>query len=136
MVQLPLHEAQLFRVLVGIFGLDNVMYSMSILAVCGGVVPDVLRDRFHTEAESWAKKHKCMFTVIDGNGTPKLIVDFSATARGIIDVSLLEQHNVSRGLFAKLGLPYVTVSEEEFNLALDSDEENGLVELLHSKIGV
>ena len=66
MIELDNNEAILFRLLASFFGRDKVIPQMSVLAACGGDLPE---GKFSEQEQQIlrisAKKMKCLFTVVN-----------------------------------------------------------------------
>ena len=87
---MSLKEAQLFRLLVGFFGRDRVLFSMSVRAVCGGDL-SALREALDSETREWAESARCLFTVVDQDDDPKMVVEFEPDFSSYIEVDQLER---------------------------------------------
>ena len=101
MTDLTLEQAQLFRMLTGFFGQDRIILNMSVLAVCGGELPapvypsDEQPRSLPADLGAWAKGNRCLFTVIDSDDSPKMVLDFealdsSAGGHGTVDPEKIE----------------------------------------------
>lgn len=135
MVEMSLAEAQLFRLLVGFFGTERVVWSMSTRAVCGG---ELLCDERATYAkqEPWPTRDKCLFTVVDYDNMPKMVVEFSPDFSNYIEVEQLERQQHLPRLLEGYGIQYVTISNEELGEIVDPNSTLDFVTLLQDKIGV
>lgn len=137
MISLELHEAQLFRILTSFFGEENVIHNMSLMSVCGGQLPDTMATR-HTQGisedvEAWARKSKCLFTVVDDDDLPKVVFDFFSGFDRPFDVKEVEfQRNVGPILQLK-GIRYLTISIDEFNEILDPEGDMDFYHWLKDK---
>ncbi len=105
-----LQEAQLFRLLVSFFGIDRVVPKMSVLTVCGGELPE----RYQGALRDWARSSTCLFTVVDGQDSPKLVVEFYEGFADSVDVKEAEHSQHLPSLFSALGIHYITISAQEF----------------------
>jgi hypothetical protein len=130
MISLSLTEAQLFRQLVTVFGDERVIPHMSVLAVCGGALPEGIPE----EITTWAKTSKCLFTVVDAEDEPKLVVEFFSGFEQGIDVTEEAHQRVLPHLLPRCGIRYVTVSIEEFVDALDPETESTVADLITGKL--
>ena len=127
MVNLSLREAQLFRMLTRFFGQDQVIIRMSALAVCGGELPDPLPPAILSQIPrgkslnmaSWAKKTTCLFTIVDQNDQPCMVVEFFSGFDGSIDASEEEHQRLLAPLLSNRHIPYVTISDREFGDLID-----------------
>lgn len=135
MTEMSLDEAQLFRLLVGFFGKDRVLFSMSVRAVCGGdlsVLPQALDD----ETRQWAEQNRCLFTVVDDDDDPKMVVEFEPDFSSYIEVEQLERKSRLPGLLRANGVQYLTITGKEMGEILDPNGTMGLVDLLKDRFGI
>lgn len=135
MEEMSLHEAQLFRLLVGFFGKDRVLFSMSVRAVCGGDL-SVLSQDFDEETRIWAERSKCLFTVVDGEDDPKMVVELAPDFSDFIELEQLERQNKLPGLLRSRGVQYLTISGDEMSEILDPNGTLGLVDVLKDRFGI
>ena len=131
-------EAILFRLLVAFFGEDRVVPHMSLIAVCGGSLPDSLDISSSADGTSGrvfdlARASKCLFTIVNRQDDPRMVIEFGADFDRAIDVRALERHRLMRPLLEAAGVPFVTVSQEEFSELTRPESEHGLLEFLKSK---
>lgn len=135
MAEMSLDEAQLFRLLVGFFGKDRVLFSMSVRAVCGGdlsVLPEVLDD----ETRAWAERNRCLFTVVDDDDDPKMVVEFEPDFSAYIEVEQLERKSRLPALLKANGIQYLTITGKEMGEILDPNGAMGLIDLLKDRFGI
>lgn len=132
---MSLAEAQLFRLLVGFFGDERVVWSMSTRAVCGG---ELLCDEraTYTTQEPWPVKDKCLFTVVDHENIPKMVIEFSPDFSQFIEVEQLDRQEHLPGLLGGYGIQYVTISNEELEEIVDPNSTLDFVTLLQDKMGL
>ena len=134
---MSLPEAQLFRMLVALFGRDRVVWSMSTRAVCGGSFPRVLSaGAVPGESLSWAERDKCLFTVVDGDDNPKMVIEFSPDFSKYIEVEQIERQKHLPPLLGACGIQYVTMSSSELGEILDPAGSLDFVAFLKDKFGV
>lgn len=126
MIELTTSEAQLMRMLAAFFGKDQVIPRMSVLAVCGGELPAGSRK----ELVAWAKSSRCLFTVVDREDRPKLVVEFFAGFQDSIDLQEEEHQRLLAPMLRELGIRYITISPEQFEELLDPDGDLDLFSLL------
>lgn len=115
---------QLLRLLEMIFGEERVIYNMSAFLISGNSPTSL--------DVAWAKDTKCLFTVVDYDDTPKLVIDFAASdsALEVIDTTLLAiQEQLSSYLF-KAGIRYIKIKMSDFNDVLDPENELTLTEVI------
>jgi hypothetical protein len=130
MTEMSLDEAQLFRILGGFFGRERVVWNMSVRAVCGGEFSDANADF------SWAEAATCLFTIVDEDDAPKMVVEFALNLKGTIDLQLLERQSRLPKLLESLGIRYIMLTASEFNEILDPGSSLDLVSLLEDRLGL
>ncbi len=132
MISLTLEEAQLFNLLASFFGRENVIPHMSVLTVCGeGAEALVSSNR---ELLAWAKRNKCLFTIIDSRDEPKLVVEFFSGFGDSIDLIEEQHQRLMPPLLKSAGIRYVTFSPEEFSEVLNPSSGVDFVTLMQAKI--
>jgi hypothetical protein len=136
MVEMSLQEAQLFRMLSGFFGRDRVVWNMSIRAVCGGALPASLGSAVVTPTETWVDAAGCLFTVVDAEDTPKMVVEFAPDFSRYIEVPLMERHQRLPSLLEGHGIRYISITFEEFRDMTDPQSSLDLVSFLKDKFGI
>ena len=136
MLNLSLPEAQLMRMLSGFFGPEQVIPAMSVMAVCSGELPKIDSPTNGFDLESWAKSTKCLFTVVDANDVPRLVVELGYSTAEIVDVIEIEKTRYLPELFSKVGVSYVTVSMDEMDLISDPSNRVNIVTFLLDKFGI
>jgi hypothetical protein len=135
MVEMNLQEAQLFRMLSGFFGRDRVVWNMSIRSVCGGALPPV-DSRVATPSDDWVGLAGCLFTVVDDEDTPKMVVEFAPDFSRYIEVQQMERHQRLPGLLEGYGIRYVSIGLDEFRDMTDPQSSLDLVSFLKDKFGI
>lgn len=134
MVFLELREAQLFNMLSSFFGRDRVVPHMSVLSICGGEIP-AHNLPLNGDVRSWAKSNKCLFTIVDAEDTPKMVVEFFSGFENSIDPTEEAHQRYLPVLLHAAGVRYVTISSHEFSEVLDSRGNMDFFALLESKVG-
>ncbi len=134
MVSLSLPEAQLFRILTGFFGADRVVFGMSVSTVCGGNLPETLPG-VNRSAREWAKRNRCLFTVVDHDDEPCMVVEFFSGYQEGIDPVEAEHQQYLPAILSGAGIQYVTISNEEFSELLTPESNLDFYALLKAKIG-
>lgn len=127
MINLSLREAQLFRMLSGFFGRDQVVMKMSVLAVCGGELPNPLPEAILAQIPrgrgfdlaQWAKRNTCLFTIVDQNDLPRMVVEFFSGFDRSVDAVEEEHQRLLGPLLSRQQIPYVTISDQEIGALLD-----------------
>ena len=141
MIDLSLREAQLFRMLSSFFGRDQVIVKMSVLAVCGGELPSPLPAKLlasytinnSLDLSLWAKKNTCLFTIIDHNDAPKMVIEFFSGFQSSIDAREEEHVRILPSLLSTSHIPYVTISDQEFRELIDPHSSLDFCTLLEHK---
>lgn len=131
MEALSLREAQLYRMLCEVFGKELVVPLMSVQAVCGGSVP---RASSNQTLSAWARKNKCLFTVVDADDQPKLVIEFFEGFEHSVDPHEEEHQRLLKPLLEELDIAYVTISNAEFSDLLTKPEEHGFCEFMEAKV--
>lgn len=114
MLDLTLVEAQLLRILSGLFGKDHVIPHMSIMAVCGGKIP-VDYDVQGFDLRAWARESKCLFTIVDDQDSPRAVFEFFSGFGDVVEPEAVLHERYLRPLLRHMGIRYITITEEEFN---------------------
>jgi hypothetical protein len=135
MIEMSLAEAQLFRMLVGIFGSDRVVWSMSVRAVCGGELPHTINNG-DEELRERAERDKCLFTIVDDNDTPKMVMELQPDFTQFIEVERLERQRWLPSLLSQCGVQYITMSASELGEIINPDGKMDFVSFLQDKVGV
>lgn len=135
MAEMSLNEAQLFRLLVGFFGKDRVLFSMSVRAVCGGDLSS-LSDTLDEETRAWAERNRCLFTVVDGEDDPRMVVEFEPDFSNFIEVDQLERKSRLPAVLKASGVQYLTITGEEMGEILNPNGTIGLVDVLKDRFGI
>jgi hypothetical protein len=138
MLEMSLKDAQLFKLLGGFFGRDRVVWNMSVRAVCGGQYPKV--DGPGSEPPTkwgWAEAAGCLFTIVDSDDTPKMVVEFAIdSSSNCIDLTLLERQESLPKLLELCGVRYISISDGEFQEILDPSSSLDLTALLKDRLGI
>jgi len=134
MQMLTLTEAQLFRLLCGLFGTEQVIPLMSVLAICGGELPELDNPSTDKQMHDWARNNKCLFTVIDAQDEPCLVVEFFDGFESSIDLGQEEHQRLVRPFIEARNIKYITISQNELDLLLTSPEEEGFCQLMVAKL--
>lgn len=131
MVNLALHEAQLYRLLSGLFGGERVVPHMRVISVCGGEVPAGECDG---DLRTWAQNNRCLFTIVDADDKPCLVVEFFSGFTEFVDPTEAEHQRFLKPMLAAQGIRYVTISPTEFSEILDPGSSLDLVSFLQDKV--
>lgn len=143
MIRFSLEEAQLFRCLGGLFGTENVIPNMSLLAVCGGEVPDTdseLSSRTGltvAQLESWARENQLLFTVIDSESNPRLVVNFDfEPEENCVEPARADLERFVVPFLEAAQIRYISISRREFSLVLDPEVPIDFIGLMQGKVGI
>ena len=134
MIDLSLSEAKLFRILGAFFGKERVVPRMSVMAVCGGELPPAV-NALGIDAVKWARSNNCLFTIIDHDDNPRMVMEFFSGYQSGIDVTELEHQRYLGPILKAVGIPYVTITNNEFEEILDPQGNLDFVSLLKDKVG-
>ncbi len=135
MVEMSLAEAQLFRMLTTFFGKDNIVWNVSVRTVCGGDYPEGGLES-KDEVSRWAESAKCLFTLVDEQDNPKMVVELAPDVASYIEVDVLERHQKLPGMLLACGIQYVSVSRKELDEMLDPSSSLDLVAFLKDRFGI
>ena len=135
MTEMSLPESQLFRMLVSFFGKDNIVWNMSVKAVCSGEYP-TLQSQSRDEIATWAESAPCLFTLVDGQDNPKMVVELAPDFASFIELQQLERHQKLPGVLQACGIQYISISKAELNEMLDPSSSLDLVSFLKDKFGI
>ena len=130
MIALSLQEAQLFRLLTSFFGGERVVPHMRVIAVCGGTLPAGHGPEF----DLWARANHCLFTIVNADEDPCLVVEFFSGYKNRVDVTEEQHQRFLRPLLAACSIRYVTISEGEFADLTDPRAEADFVTFMEKKV--
>lgn len=134
MLDFTLAEAQLFRLLAGFFGKERVVPRMSVLAACGGELPAEL-PQLGIDSGQWARSNTCLFTIVDEDDNPKLVVEFFSGFADSVDVTEVEHQRYLMPILEAAGVLYITFSDDEFAEITDPRSSLDFFSLLQAKVG-
>lgn len=139
MIGITHSEAQLFRLLAQFFGRDRVVPHMSVLAVCGGELPESIFTITHPLNANgslglWAEDNKCLFTIVDDDDNPKMVVEFFSDFDDVIDPQEEEHHRLIEPILRMAGVRYITITAQEFSEMLDPRCNLDIFTLLKAKV--
>ncbi|MCB0309703.1 MAG: hypothetical protein KDD42_00630, partial [Bdellovibrionales bacterium] len=83
---------------------------------------------------SWAKSHTCLFTVLDYQDNPKMVVEFFSGFESAIEVRDVDSQRYTKPMLAASGISYVTFSLEEFSDLLDPQSGLDFCTYLNAKL--
>ena len=132
MLNLSLSEAQLLRMLSQLFGKDRVIPFMSVLCVCGGELPGDY-DSNGFDLRSWAKKNKCLFTIVDEDDQPRVVFEFFSGFTEVIENVDVEHQRYLKPLLSHIGVNYITITSSEFSEILDPEGKLDFISFLKDR---
>lgn len=101
------NEAILFRLLCSFFGKDKVIPQMSIQCVCG--------EKLSRQLAFCPKTTKCLFTVVNEDDTPCLIVELGIDLKDSLDIKELDKQQALSKLLPEAGIQYLVLSKSDFS---------------------
>lgn len=113
--------------LTDIFGHDYVIPKMRVSALIPNGVPVRMQSDVHA---SWPERNHCLFTVINHEDHPRLVVEFYNGFSEAVDVVEEEHQRILPALLGSVGIHYITISHEEFEEALSPDSDLNLPDIL------
>jgi hypothetical protein len=126
-----LYTATFLRILTSLFGEDQVVVGMSLFVVCGGVMPlDFVDD--HIEV---AKNRKCLFTIVNQDDRPCLVIDFAPGRYSTIDMGTFEYAEQMERALTEVGVKYISIDVCELTALQDPHSNLDLCTLLSEKVG-
>ena len=134
MEHFELREAQLFRILSGVFGKDRVIPRVGIGTVCGGEMPDLPPARY-PNYEAWAKDFRCLFTIVNHEDDPCMVVEFFNGFSVAVDPREAEREHYLPSVLKCRNIHYITLSHEEFDEILAPENDFSFLQLVECKIG-
>jgi hypothetical protein len=132
MVHLEVHQAQLLRMLAALFGEDQLLVNLSLRMVIDSCedMQQAVREGVCSAAGSPVLDTKCLFTIVNGNDRPQLVVDFSGFGESYIDAAALKQNEAIERVLAEAGIKCLFIHPKDFQAILDKDAETTLVSVL------
>ena len=137
MQELSLIEVQLYKLLTAFFGRENVVPNMRVIAICGGQLPTEIRDSISVNGvkmNDWACANRGLFTIVDGQDLPRMVVEFFSSTDQTLDVRELEHKQYLQPILAAAGVRYVTISEGELAEMLDPRGNLDLCSFLEAQV--
>lgn len=131
MNSLDYRSAMLLRMLSAFFGVDRVLYGMSLLSVCGGEEAGM-----GDEDRSFARGRKCLFTVVDYDDSPRMVVELLPGEGTVVEMGYYERQDFVEESLEQAGVRYVAVSIDEVDGVTDPDTPLDLCSLLTNKLSL
>jgi hypothetical protein len=121
----------LLRLLSAFFGVDRVLYGMSLLSVCGGEEAGI-----GDADKSFARGRKCLFTVVDYDDSPRMVVELLPGKGTVVEMDYYDRQAFVEESLEQAGIRYVTVSVDEVDGVSDPDTPLDLCSLLINKLSL
>lgn len=132
------NEALLLRILTAVFGDERIVPQMRVIAVCGGEVPTSMElDRISSggvDLVAWARSSRCLFTIVDDDDAPKLVVDLFDGFDDSIEPHQAEFQKYIRPVLSAVGVNYITISAKELFDMADVGSGVDVCSFLHAKV--
>lgn len=106
------NEAILFRLLSSFFGKDRVIPQMSISCICG--------EKISQKLNFCTKSTKCLFTIVNQEDDPCLIVELGVDNKDSFDLLELDKQQALAKLLPESGIQYIALSKSDFKFVTDS----------------
>jgi len=135
MIDIDHNEALLLRLLTSVFGVERVVPFMRVISVVGGSLPQAMAAE-KDNLEDWARENNCLFTIVDEQDDPKLVVEFFSGFDESVDLYEVEHKKYLSPILKAAGIAYVTISEGEFHAVLDPEDSLDIPSLIGLKIGL
>ena len=135
MIEMSLAESQLFRMLVSFFGKDTIVWNMSVKAVCGGDYP-AIGDQNPDQIAQWAESAHCLFTLVDQQDNPKMVIEFAPDYASFIELNQMERHQRLPGMLNMCGVQYISMSRNELEEMMDPSSSLDFISFLKDKFGI
>jgi hypothetical protein len=132
-----LGEAQLFRLLSEFFGMERVFYNMSLDCVYNEFITDYDTPVIFSDQESfraWRRLRKFQFTVVNGDHSPRVVIDLTHDEQGAIDYNKINNLDVVKAVLETAGVIYVTINQSDLFKLMDPENSLDLCTLLLGKI--
>ncbi len=105
------NEAILFRLLCSFFGQDRVIPQMSLSAVCG--------EKIAEQTDFCPKSIKCLFTVVNEDDSPCLIVELGVENKDSLDLKELDKQQILKKVLPDAGIRYIVLSRSDFSFVTE-----------------
>jgi hypothetical protein len=86
--------------------------------------------------DDWVDHAGCLFTVVDEEDSPKMVVEFEPDFSRFIEVKQLERHQRLPTLLESYGIRYIAISNDEFRDMTDPRSSLDLISFLKDKFGI
>jgi len=131
---IELREAQLYRILMDVFGRERIVPQARISFVCSGELPELCPEMNPGYAE-WAERFRCLFTVVNNEDEPRLVVEFLSDFTDFVDIREAERDRYLPEVLRQQGIHYMTVSNAEFGELLSAESGLHFLHLMETKFG-
>ena len=130
-VHLDSKQAILLRLLTDVFGKDNIVFDISLWLL--------LQDFENIASDNKDfKKLKCLFTILDKNSTPKMVVNFDPLydKEKYIDMKELEKHQILENNLKEVNITYLVINKDDFEGLTHPKHPVNIVDLFNFKLGL
>ena len=111
-------EVKLFRILTAIFGTDKVIYNMNLRTVVDSLP---CKDEKLPLGTNPFEGVKCLFTIVDYDDLPCLVVSFEQDLNSdIVDLDLIENTKVLSSILPQMGVKFAKITEFELEESIVS----------------
>jgi hypothetical protein len=131
---IDLREAQLYRILMRVFGRERIVPQARISFVCSGNLPELCPET-NPGYRDWAEGFRCLFTLVNNEDEPRLVVEFRSDFTETVDIREVERDRYLPEVLQRQGIHYMTVSEAEFGELLSAESEMCFLHLMECKFG-
>jgi hypothetical protein len=116
--------------------------QMRVIAVCGGALPSNIKVEGvkagtyldDSAIHDWATSNRCLFTIVDDNDEPRLVIEFTPELGDIIDSTRLEHQRMLAPILRAVGINLITITDDEFSEILDPCGNLDFFSLIKSKV--
>jgi len=131
MIDLTQKEVHLYKILVTLFGKENVIPRVTVKTVCENL-PDTA-SFFPKELEGV----QVLFTVVNDDDAPKLVVEFAPEISEVVDVYALEREKKIVHLLNACQIRYISINDLDYqDLIKFNKHRDFLVQFFQEKCGI
>lgn len=131
MIDLTQREVLLFKILISLFGKENVIPKMSLKAVCENSVETASLMNLEDA------QLQLLFTVVNNDDVPKLVVEFAAETSKYVDLYSLEREKKVRQFLSSHSIRSIHISEGEYDdLIRSASDRDFVVKFFQDKCGL
>ncbi len=134
MINFSHDEAILYRIVSDFFGKERVVPNMSVKAICGEKLPIDYQPKASFNIGSWAKENKCLFTIVDSEDNPCLVIEFFSGFASSVDLLEVEHQTYLPEILQLAGIRYITMTGDEFSEITNPSAHLDFVSFLKAKV--